>query len=69
MLVASGLISALVLVVAGGAWALTGYVNGNVGRVDAGTAGTPPSGPLNILLAGVDQRSGLTPAQEAELHV
>ncbi len=69
VLVASGLISALVLVVSGGAWALTGYVNGNVGRVDAGTAGTPPSGPLNILLAGVDQRSGLTPAQEAELHV
>ena len=69
MLIASGLISALVLVVSGGAWALTGYVNGNVGRVNAGTAGTPPSGPLNILLAGVDRRSGLTPAQEAELHV
>ena len=69
VLVASGLISALVLVVSGGAWALTGYVNGNVGRVNAGTAGTPPSGPLNILLAGVDRRSGLTPAQETELHV
>ena len=59
-LVASGLISALVLALSGGAWALTGYVNGNVGRVDAGTAGTPPGGPLNILLAGVDRRSGLT---------
>ena len=57
------------LVVSGGAWALTGYVNGGVGRVNAGTAGTPPSGPLNILVAGVDRRAGLTPAQEAELHV
>ncbi len=69
LLIACGLISTLVLVVSGGAWALTGYVNGNVGRVNAGTAGTPPSGPLNILLAGVDRRSGLTPAQEAQLHV
>jgi LCP family protein required for cell wall assembly len=69
VLVASGLISALVLVLSGGAWALTGYVNGKVGRVNAGTAGTPPGGPLNILLAGVDRRSGLTPAQEAQLHV
>ncbi|MGE5287790.1 MAG: LCP family protein [Micromonosporaceae bacterium] len=69
LLVASGLLSALVLAVSGGAWALAGYVNGGVGRVDAGTAGVPPSGPLNILLAGVDRRAGLTAAQEAELHV
>ncbi len=69
VLVTCGVISALVLVVSGGAWALTGYVNGGVGRVNAGTAGTPPSGPLNILVAGVDRRAGLTPAQEAELHV
>jgi len=69
LLVASGVLSALVLIVSGGAWALTGYVNGKVGRVDAGTAGVPPSGPLNILLAGVDRRAGLTAAQEAELHV
>jgi len=66
---AGGLISALVLALSGGAWALTGYVNGNVGRVNAGTAGTPPGGPLNILLAGVDRRTGLTAAQEAQLHV
>ncbi len=69
LLATCGLISALVLVVSGGAWALAGYVNGYVGRVDAGTAGPPPSGPLNILLAGVDRRSGLTPRQEARLHV
>jgi LCP family protein required for cell wall assembly len=69
ILVTCGLISALVLVVSGGAWAITGYVNGGFGRVDAGTAGTPPSGPLNILVAGVDRRAGLTVAQENELHV
>jgi LCP family protein required for cell wall assembly len=68
-LVASGLVSALVLVVSGGTWALTGYVNGHLGRVDAGTADGAPSGPMNILVAGVDRRAGLTPHQEAELHV
>ncbi len=69
LLIAAGLMSALVLAVSGGAWAFTDYVNGRLGRIDAGTAGAPPSGPLNILLAGVDRRSGLTPRQQAELHV
>lgn len=69
LLVASGLMSALVLVVAGGSWALAGYISGNLGRIDAGTAGTPPGGPLNILVAGVDTRSGLSPHQQSELHV
>jgi len=69
VLITCGVISALVLVVSGGAWALTGYVNGGFGRVNAGTAGTPPSGPLNMLVAGVDRRAGLTAAQQAELHV
>ena len=61
--------SALVLVFATGAWGLTSYVNDSVGRVNAGTAGTPSSGPLNILLAGVDLRSGLTRQQQQALHV
>ena len=69
LMVASGLMSALVLLVAGGSWALTGYINGNLGRVDAGTAGTPPGGPLNILVAGVDTRSGLSPHEQSQLHV
>jgi LCP family protein required for cell wall assembly len=69
LLVASGLLSALVLVVSGGAWALTGYVNGKVGRVNAGTAGVPSSGPMNILVAGVDRRDGLTHHQQVVLHV
>jgi LCP family protein required for cell wall assembly len=69
LLVLSGTMSALVLLVAGSAWALTGYVNDAVRRVDAGTAGAPASGPLNILVAGVDQRSGLTAHEQYVLHV
>jgi LCP family protein required for cell wall assembly len=67
--VACGLASVVVLLLAGGSWALTSYVNGHVGRVNAGTAGTPSSGPLNILVAGVDLRAGLSPAEQARLHV
>lgn len=67
-LVTSGL-SALVLLTAGSGWLLAGYVSSHLGRVNAGTAGTPESGPLNILLAGVDVRSGLSRHEERVLHV
>jgi LCP family protein required for cell wall assembly len=66
---ASGVLSALVLLVAGSAWGLTSYINGHLGRVNAGTSGTPSSGPLNIVVAGLDERSGLTPRQQRLLHV
>jgi LCP family protein required for cell wall assembly len=66
--VACGALSALVLLLAGTSWALTSYINDAVKRVDAGTAGGS-SGPLNVLLAGVDLRTGLTRAQERQLHV
>src|SRR6516165_1505811 len=69
LLVASGALSALVMLVSGSAWALTGYVNAHLGRVNAGTTGTPSSGPLNILVAGLDERSGLTRLQQLRLHV
>jgi LCP family protein required for cell wall assembly len=69
LLMASGALSALVLLAAGTAWALTGYVNSHLVRIDAGTAGTPSSGPLNILIAGLDERTGLTPRQQQLLHV
>ena len=69
LLVACGVLSSLVLLVAGSAWAVTSWVNSNVGRVNAGTAGTPASGPLNIVVAGVDVRTGLTPQQQLALHV
>jgi LCP family protein required for cell wall assembly len=69
LLMISGAMSALVLLAAGSAWAITSYVNGSLGRVNAGTAGLPSSGPLNILVAGVDDRGGLTHQQQATLHV
>jgi len=65
----TGVLSALVLLTAGGGWLLAGYVSSHLGRVNAGTPGAPPSGPLNILLAGVDVRSGLTRHQQRVLHV
>lgn len=61
--------SVLALIAAGGSWMLTSYVSGHFGRINAGTAGTPSSGALNILVAGVDERTGLTATQQAELHV
>jgi LCP family protein required for cell wall assembly len=69
LLTACGALSALVLLAAGSAWAVTGYLNDHLARLDAGTAGTPSSGPLNILVAGVDERTGLTRQQQIALHV
>jgi LCP family protein required for cell wall assembly len=69
LLMVAGAMSALVMLTSGGAWALTSYINGHLGRLNAGTAGTPSSGPLNIVVAGLDERSGLTPRQQAQLHV
>jgi LCP family protein required for cell wall assembly len=69
LLVATGALSALVMLVSGSAWGLTSYVNDHLGRVNAGTAGTPSSGPLNILVAGLDERTGLTRLQQERLHV
>jgi LCP family protein required for cell wall assembly len=61
--------SSLTLVLATGSWVLASYVSTSLGRVNAGTTGTPASGPVNILVAGIDTRSGLTHRQEVELHV
>lgn len=64
-LVASGLVSALVLYVAGSGWALTGYVSHTV---NSGPTAAAPGAPLNILLTGVGRRNGLTARQQARLH-
>jgi LCP family protein required for cell wall assembly len=69
LLTVCGVMSALILAVSGSAWALTGYINGHIKRVDAGTANSDSTGPLNILVAGVDPRTGLTHHQEVVLHV
>jgi LCP family protein required for cell wall assembly len=68
LLLACGVMSSLILLFAGTAWGLATYANNAVGRIFAGTAGGD-SGPLNVLLAGVDLRAGLTPAQQRALHV
>jgi len=68
-LVVLGLASSLTLFLAGGSWVLTNYVSNSVGRVNAGTSGTPSSGPVNILVAGVDTRGGLSRRDEIKLHV
>ena len=68
-LAAVGAMSAITLLVSGSAWVLTSYVGSSLGRVNAGTSGTPSSGPVNILVAGVDTRGGLTHRQEIALHV
>jgi LCP family protein required for cell wall assembly len=65
----TSVLSALVLLTAGSGWLLADYVSSHLGRVNAGTSGAPVSGPLNILLAGVDVRSGLTKHEQRVLHV
>jgi LCP family protein required for cell wall assembly len=61
--------SAVVLLAAGCAWAFSSYVNDSLNRINAGTSGTPSSGPLNIVVAGLDERSGLSRQQQLALGV
>ncbi len=68
-LIVASAASVLTLVTAASAWAMTSYLSGSLHRVDAGTTGTPAAGPVNILVAGIDTRGGLTARQEVELHV
>lgn len=69
LVLAASMLSALVLLTSGAGWLLASYVSNHLTRLDAGTPGTPATGPLNILLAGVDIRSGLSARQQALLHV
>jgi LCP family protein required for cell wall assembly len=69
LLMVSTAISAVVLVVAAGAWAVTSYINDAFNRINAGTGGTPSSGPLNIVVAGLDERTGLSRQQQVALGV
>jgi LCP family protein required for cell wall assembly len=68
-LLVAATMSVLTLLVAVSAWALTSYLNSSLGRINAGTSGTPSSGPVNILVAGIDTRGGLTRSEEIRLHV
>src|SRR5215469_5780703 len=69
LLIAVGAVSVVTLLVSGGAWMAAGYVSSGLARLDAGISGTPASGPVNLLVAGVDTRSGLTRRQQLRLHV
>jgi LCP family protein required for cell wall assembly len=69
VLIAVGALSVLTLLVSCGAWVVTTYISGALGRLDAGTSGTPSSGPVNILVVGIDTRGGLTQRQKVWLHV
>jgi LCP family protein required for cell wall assembly len=72
-LVTAGVMSALVLAGSGGAWAFQGYVSGSVASVGvnglAKGSGDGPHGAMNILIAGVDRRQGLTQNQIDRLHL
>jgi len=69
LLLALSAMSVVTLLVSGSAWLATGYVSSSLARLDAGTSGTPATGPVNILLVGVDTRSGLSRQQQLRLHV
>jgi LCP family protein required for cell wall assembly len=69
LLTAVGALSVVTLLVSGSAWMLAGSVSSGLARLDAGISGTPASGPVNLLVAGLDTRSGLTPQQQLRLNV
>jgi LCP family protein required for cell wall assembly len=64
-----GAMSLVTLLVSGGAWLVTGYLSASLARLDADISGTPASGPVNILLVGVDTRTGMSRQQQLALHV
>jgi LCP family protein required for cell wall assembly len=69
VLMTLGTLSAITLLVACSAWLVTTYISTGLARLDAGTSGTPSSGPVNILVVGSDTRGGLTHSQQVQLHV
>jgi LCP family protein required for cell wall assembly len=73
-LVAAGTMSVAVLLFSGGGWVFQDYVLSSVRRVNAfdGLKNRPDSGPkgsMNILLAGVDRRDGMSAQQIRDLHL
>jgi LCP family protein required for cell wall assembly len=72
-LLISAVMSGFVLVTSGGAWAFQAYITGSIDKVGVGGLGKGkndgPKGAMNILVAGVDRREGLTKAQQQEMHL
>jgi LCP family protein required for cell wall assembly len=69
LLITIGAVSVITLLVSCSAWMVTTYLSAALGRLDAGTSGTPVSGPVNLLVVGIDTRGGLTHRQQVTLHV
>src|SRR5215467_9848611 len=69
LLTAVGVLSVVTLLVSGIAWLVTGNIIAGLARLEADISGTPASGPVNILVVGVDKRSGLSRQQQLALHV
>ncbi|MFG2002466.1 LCP family protein [Spirillospora sp. NPDC048911] len=66
-LMLTGTMSAFVLLTSGGAWGFQNYVTGALDKVKVDGLGKDkdaPKGAMNILVAGVDRREGLTRAQQ-----
>ncbi|MBB2909668.1 LCP family protein required for cell wall assembly [Streptosporangium becharense] len=68
-LIASGLLSCVVLGTSGVTWGLTTYAEERIQGVDAGVSGPGPTGAMNILLVGVDRRDNLSRRQQNELKL
>ncbi len=74
MLTVSAAMSGIVLASSGVAWAFQGYVTDNIKKVDPfqgldSRPDTGPKGAMNILIAGVDRREGLSREQIHRLHL
>jgi LCP family protein required for cell wall assembly len=63
--------SSFVLLSSGAAWAFQDYLNDRIKTVDITVGGnhTGPKGAMNILLAGVDRRDGMSPSDIRKLHL
>jgi LCP family protein required for cell wall assembly len=72
-LMVTGVVSSLVLLTSGVAWAFETYIGNSIGKEDVAGLGNSsaegPHGAMNILVAGVDRREGLSAEQQDELHL
>jgi LCP family protein required for cell wall assembly len=74
LLFLSAFVSATVLLLSGGAWTFQNYVYASIKKIDvfSGLKHRPspgPAGAMNILLAGVDRRQGMSDAEIQRLHL
>jgi len=68
-LIATGVLSGLVLLGSGVVWGTTGYATSKIESVDAGVAAAPLRGAMNILVVGVDKRDNLSRKKQNSLKL